>query len=139
MNQFLDAAFSDEEIKKAAFDISPTKAPGPDGYSACFFHEAWCAIEPEVYKKLKEVLNRMRSPEEWNETVIALIPKKKKLEKMRDFCPISLCNIIYKIAAKAIANRWRKVLDEFIDVNQSVFIPGRLITDNILIAFECMH
>lgn len=52
---------------------------------------------------------------------------------------VRLCNVYYKIVAKAIANRWRLVLDKVIDQNQNAFIPGRLITNNILIAFECMH
>lgn len=115
------------------------KAPGLDGFSSSFFHTMWDLTESEVTQAVIRILNESGELDMWNDTVIILIPKKKKAESMKDFRPISLCNVCYKIAAKAIANRWRSVLDRVIDQNQSAFIPGRLISDNIHIAFEFMH
>ena len=57
---------------------------------------------------------------------------------MTDLRPISLCNVVYKIAAKVMANR-KEVIDKVISETQSAFIPGRLISDNIMISFEIMH
>ena len=74
-----------------------------------------------------------------NSTVIVLIPKVKNLQNITQYRPISLCNIIYKICSKVLANRLREILDEIIAEEQSVFIPGRLITDNVLVAYECIH
>lgn len=74
-----------------------------------------------------------------NFTYIALIPKITKPKMASDFRPISLCNVAYKIMAKMMANRLKSVLNEIISLKQSAFIYRRLITDNIMVAYEILH
>jgi hypothetical protein len=74
-----------------------------------------------------------------NDTPIVLIPKTEHPETTGDFLPISLCFVLYKIIAKCLVNRLRSILGDIISINQSAFVPGRLITDNALVAFEYMH
>ena len=73
-----------------------------------------------------------------NDTAIILIPKVQFPKELKDFRPISLCNVIYKIMSKCLVNRLRHIMSELISENQSAFIPGRLTTDNSIIAFECL-
>lgn len=58
---------------------------------------------------------------------------------LKEFRPISLCNTCYKIVARAITNRFRPIMAQIIDSFQIAFIPGRLIFDNVVVGFECMH
>ncbi|KAL0410893.1 UNVERIFIED_CONTAM: Retrovirus-related Pol polyprotein from type-2 retrotransposable element R2DM [Sesamum latifolium] len=74
-----------------------------------------------------------------NFTHVVLIPKPDDPELVAHFRPISLCNTIVKIASKCVANRLKVILDDIISPAQSTFIPGRLITDNVLVAFEINH
>ncbi|KAK4404580.1 putative mitochondrial protein [Sesamum angolense] len=84
-------------------------------------------------------LNDHIMPTGFNETNIVFIPKIKRPESLAHFRPISLCNVVYKIASKSIANRLKPWLDEIISLAQSAFVPGRLISDNVLLAFELNH
>ena len=96
-------------------------------------------IDDDICGAVLDCLNNFKIPREINCTNITLIPKVKSPELISDFRPISLCNVVYKIVSKVLANRLKAILPYVISENQSVFQVGGVITDNIFMAFETLH
>ncbi|XP_074310578.1 uncharacterized protein LOC141646600 [Silene latifolia] len=76
---------------------------------------------------------------EWNHTRVILIPKVEKPELISQYRPISLCNVIYRIASKCLANRLKLVISSIVSDSQQTFVPSRLMSDGCLITHEIMH
>ncbi|KAK5834917.1 hypothetical protein PVK06_010597 [Gossypium arboreum] len=139
MNEQLLREFKVEEIRKALWEMAPTKAPRVDGFHTIFFQKFWHIIGQDVAKFCLQVINREASLYEVNSTKIILILKVSDADMMSLFRPISLCSILYKITSKTIANRLKLVLDQYIGHTQRAFVPGRLISDNVLVAYKIIH
>lgn len=139
MNNSLLRPFTEEEVKAGLNAIGDLKSPGADGMSSLFYKKHWHIVGTDVTKEILQFLNGGEMPSRWNDTVVVLIPKVQNPDKLRDLRLISLCNVIYKVAAKVLSCRLKSILPDIISQNQSAFVPGRLITDNILIAYELTH
>jgi hypothetical protein len=124
MNGDLLKTFSMIEVDAALKQMHLLKSPGPDGMSACFYQNAWSTVRNEVCVAVLEFLNRGNFEASINETYITLIPKVKIPSRITEYRPISLCNVLYKLIAKVLANRLKKVLPHIISANQSAFVPG---------------
>lgn len=138
-NQSLVSLPSALEIRKAMFAIHPDKAPGPDGFSACFFQSNWDALGPIMVKEIQEFFISGIMPKNLNETHVRLIPKIQGPKKVSDYRPIALCNVYYKTISKILTSRLQPLLSHLISENQSAFVPGRAISDNVLITHEVLH
>jgi hypothetical protein len=114
-------------------------SPSPDGFNVKFYLATWDWIGDEVHKLVVDFFSSSLLPDKANDTHIALIPKKLVTTVPTDFRPISLCNVIYKIIAKCIANRLKPHLPDYIDPAQQAFIQGRRISDNIIVDQEISH
>ena len=84
-------------------------------------------------------LNSGTIPASLNHTYITLVPKSKSPKRVTKFRPISLCNILYKLIAKVLANRLKSLLPHVVSESQSAFQSDKAISDNILVAFETLH
>ena len=139
LNASLCREFTNKEISDALFEIVPLKAPGSDGFPARFYQRNWGIMNHDVIAAVKLFFSIEQMPPSINHTAIVLIPKVDQPTSLKEFRPICLCTVLYKVIAKCLANRLRPLLGEIISVNQSAFVPGRIITDNALASFECFH
>ena len=138
-NQLLLEPFTAIDVKDALFSMHPDKSPGPDGMNPAFYQKFWHIVGNDVTDVCLSYIVHRAFPVGLNDTLIALIPKKLQPESLSDMRPIALCNVLYKIIAKMLANRMKLGLDSIISESQSAFVPGRAITDNILISTEIVH
>ncbi|XP_038688711.1 uncharacterized protein LOC119987879 [Tripterygium wilfordii] len=96
-------------------------------------------VKGDVIRLVQDFFQSGRMVEGVNDTHICLIPKVLNPKRVVNFRPISLCNVVYKVISKLIANRLKLLMPSYVSDSQSAFVKGRLITDNILVAFEVMH
>ena len=139
MNDQLLRPFSRDEVESAMNQMEPGTAPGSDGMPPLFYQSFWSLMGDEVCFAVLDCLNNCKIPDVINHTNITLIPKVKSPENITEFRPISLCNVVYKLVSKVLANRLKMVLPTVVSENQSAFQAGRVITDNVLMAFETLH
>lgn len=93
----------------------------------------------QVFDMIKEFFNNVILESGINNTNICLILKKQKTKIFTEYMPINLCNVVYKIVAKVLAKRLKKVMPSIISSTQAIFVEGRIISDNILVAHELQH
>ncbi|XP_011083347.1 uncharacterized protein LOC105165891 [Sesamum indicum] len=127
------------EVKEAIFHISDNKAPGPDGYSSCFFKKAWNIVGDQVCRAVLDFFRSGRMLRQLNHTIIALVPKSDHSTSVADYRLISCCNVIYNAITKIISDRLAPVLEHLIDRCQAAFVGGCNITDNIFLAQEMVR
>ena len=139
MNCLLDQDFQAMEVQQVLKQMHPTTAPGPNDMPLLFYKKFWSLSGDYVTQAVLNFLNHGITPPDFNDTHIVLIPKVKNSHKITEYRPISLCNVIYKLASKTETNRLKIVLFGIVSENQSAFTKGRFITDNILVAYETMH
>lgn len=138
-NEKLVTLPSPEEIKEALFSINPEKAPGPDGFSACFFQSNWAIVGEDMIKEVREFFTSGVMPRTINETHVRLIPKGMGAKSTADYRPIALCNVYYKTISKLLSRRLQAILQSLISETQSAFVPKRAISDNVIITHEVLH
>ncbi|OMO96071.1 reverse transcriptase [Corchorus capsularis] len=136
--RLLDKPFTADEIKQAAFQLGPWKAPGVDGKPVLFYQQFWDIVGALTTASSLSFLNSGHMLKELNKTLITLVPKKNDPQKVGDFRPISLCNVAYKIIARTMVNRLKPIMDAITTPFQSAFVKGRLISDNIIVGREVL-
>ncbi|KAL0416809.1 UNVERIFIED_CONTAM: hypothetical protein Slati_3512800 [Sesamum latifolium] len=128
-----------EEVREIVFSIEPESVAGPDGFGAFFYHTCWDFMSDDVFGAVTEFFWGVALPKTFTATTISLIPKTDFPASWSEYRPISLCNVTNKICTKLMTIRLGRVLPKVLALSQSGFIPGRLLSDNVLLAQELIH
>ena len=115
------------------------KAPGPDGYQPVFYQRCWDVVGSSVTKFVLEFFATGDLPRGSNDAILVLLVKVAKPEKITQYRPISLCNVLFKVITKMMVIRMKQVISKLIGPAQARFIPGRLSIDNIVVVQEAVH
>jgi len=130
--------FTIDEVKAAVWDSDSYKSPGPDGVNFGFIKDFWAEISGDIMRFIIDFHRNGKLTKGNNSMFIALISKVESLKKLNDFRPISLVGSLYKILAKLLANRLRRVVGKEVSESQTTFVQDRQIMDGLLIANEAV-
>lgn len=125
--------------KLPLFQMNALTALGPCRLSPLFYQWFWNVVGSDVSRAVFSFIESRKMLKKINYTYVSLIPKQVNPSKMSHLHPISLCNVVYKIAFKVLTNRLKLILPKIISHHQSAFVPGCLISNNIILATEIAH
>jgi hypothetical protein len=126
-------------VYDALMSMKSYKAPGPDGFQPIFFKLFWDVVGDDMWNFIKIDFKKGYYDPKVCETFIVLLPKGESQRTFKDFRPISLCNVAYKLISKIIMARLRPFLDEVVSPLHNSFIPGRSTKDNAIVLQEVLH
>lgn len=135
----LMAPVSKEEVRAVVFSMKSYMAPGPDGFQPIFFKHFWRVVGDDLWNLVCNAFLTGHFEECLAETLIMLIPKVDNPMHLRNFRPISLCNVVYRVITKVLVSRLRPFLDDLIGPLQSSFLPKKGTSDNAILAQEVIH
>jgi len=125
-----------EEVKVAVLGLNGDSAGGPDGMTGKFYHSCWDIIGDDLYDMVRAFFNGHELPKCVTHTNLVLLPKKKEVTTFSDLRPISLSNFSNKVISRVVHERLVKFLPSLISEEQSGFVKGRNIVENILLTQE---
>lgn len=123
----------------AVKSMADLKAPGPDGFHAIFIKKCRGTVRGQIHEMVQNAFSMATVLNNINDTLIVLIPKVDHPQTIKEFRPISLCNVVYKIISKVMVNRLKPLLSNIVSPNQSSFVPNRQTADNIFVVQEIIH
>ena len=138
-NNHLTAPFTEEEVKRAIFDMEKNTAPGPDHIPIEFYQHCWEIIKGEIMDMFVEFYDGKLDLKRLNYGTITLLQKTKEANKIQQYRPICLLNVIYKIFTKVLMMRLETIMRKIINKSQNAFIKGRNIMDGIMCLHEILH
>ena len=139
LSKLLEGPLSESEVCLMLKSMKNNKSPGQDGFTVEFFRFFWQYLKMFMIRSLNFAYFTGELSQSQKLGIITLIPKgNKPRHLLKNWRPISLLNVIYKIAYGCIANRLKQVLPHLIHENQKGFLKGRFIGENIRLLYDIL-
>ena len=136
----LEGEINVNEASKVLQKMNNNKSPGSDGFSTEFFKFFWIDLKSFVVNSINfgSLLGELSVTQK--QGIITCLPKDNKPRHfLKNWRPISLLNTVYKIGSGVIASRLKRVPEKLIDLDQTGFISGRYIGDNIRLIYDMLQ
>lgn len=135
--EYCNGPINMEELTITVFAIRNNSSPGPSGYTGEFYKFFWTELKLMVHNVCCEIFEQGKMPVSIKRSVTILIPKRgKDSRKITNLRPISLLNTLYKLITKCLANRLARIVKKVINADQTGFIKGRYIGENIRLLLD---
>lgn len=138
-NVRLTRPFTEEEVGEVISNLKANSATGPDGFSYTFYKSCWGIIKSDFMKLMEDFYEGNLDLGRLNYGAITLIPKVRDAFNVKQFRPIYLLNVSFKIFSNILMNRLTEVADKLEDKSQTAFIKGRYILDGVVVLHETLH
>lgn len=118
MNTSLVKPVTENEVFQALQMMDVDKAPGPYGFTIGFYKDYWQTIKSSLVSLIQTFMDTLERDPALNHTHICLVPKIENPISVRDYRPISLSNVAYKLLSKVLSERLKPILHSIISENQ---------------------
>ncbi|CAI7831781.1 unnamed protein product, partial [Closterium sp. NIES-53] len=132
----LDTDWTEEEVKAAFASLAKNKLPGNDGLPKEFFKANWDFLGRSFMALVRDFTASAELQEEVKEALTILLHKKGEMDQLSNYRPITLLTFTYKILAKVVADKIKKILHSVISSEQYGFIPGRRLADGVVLVAD---
>ena len=131
---FCEGAISLEELTNAMSSLNLNKSPGPNGFPVEFYKHFWSLLGPPFLRVVNECFASNSLCDSMKGSATRLLFKKRGDRKdLKNWRPISLLNVDYKIISKVLTSCLAGVLDTIVDPDQTCSVPGRSVVSNIFL------
>ena len=128
----MEAPFTVNDFKHALSEMNKNKTPGPDGLTVEFYRHFYDDLSPLFVKLIEEIYNTGTLPNSLTLSYITLLPKDNPDKtSLKNYRPISLLNVDYKLISKAITNKLRPIMGKIINEDQQCSVKDRKIQNHL--------
>jgi exonuclease III len=125
----LETNITPSELEKAIFEFKISKSPGEDGIPAEWYQHFWYLVKHKFHDLVNEILDSNTLSQSQYKGLISLIYKNGERENLKNWRPITLLNVDYKILTKCLSNRLKPYLPKIIHPDQKGYVDGRNINE----------